>query len=395
MTDVVIVAATRTPIGRFMGVFSGLSAVDLGTIAVQSVMKRTEIDPSSGIIDEVLMGQVLQAGSGQNPARQVALGAGLPVSTPSTTINKVCGSSLKAVMIAASAIRAGEHACIIAGGMESMSNAPHLFLDGRSGTKVGHSKMLDSMIHDGLWDVYNDEHMGCTGETIARECGISREDADAFAISSQQKATSARDQGFFNWEITPVSIPISKREPILVDSDEGIRSDTNAEGLSRLRPAFDLDGVVTAGNASTLNDGASAVMVCSSEFASKHNLKSLVRIVDYTTSGVEPARVMYAPVPAIHSLLDNQGLSVLDVDLYEHNEAFATASCAIVKEIGIPMDRFNVHGGAISLGHPLGASGTRCLTTLIGAMRQQGALKGLVTLCLGGGNAVAMLVEQC
>ena len=394
MPTPVICSVARTPIGRFMGAFSSLSAVDLGVVAVSGVLERAGLDPQSGLVDEVIMGQVLQAGAGQNPARQVALGAGLPVSTPALTVNKVCGSSLKAVMLAATAIRAGEHRCIVAGGMESMTNAPQLLMGQRRGAKMGNSTLVDSMIHDGLWDVYNDMHMGNTGEVVSEEFSISREGMDAFAAQSQQRAATAQSEGWFAWETVPVQVPQRRGDPITVDADEGVRADTTAEGLAGLRPVFDREGKVTAGNASTLNDGAAAVLVADADLAAEMGWEIIAEIVDQTTSGVAPERVMAAPIPAVRTLLERQGLDVLDVDVYEHNEAFAAASCAVAQDLGIPNDRFNLHGGAVSLGHPLGASGARCLITMIGAMRRIDAKSGIVTLCLGGGNAVAMLVRR-
>ena len=394
MPTPVICSVARTPIGRFMGAFSSLSGVDLGVMAVSGLLERAGLDPQSGLVDEVIMGQVLQAGAGQNPARQVALGAGLPVSTPALTVNKVCGSSLKAVMLAATAIRAGEHRCIVAGGMESMTNAPQLLMGQRRGAKMGNSTLVDSMIHDGLWDVYNDMHMGNTGEVVSEEFSISREGMDAFAAQSQQRAATAQAKGWFDWEMVPVQVPQRRGDPVKVDADEGVRADTTAEGLARLRPVFDREGKVTAGNASTLNDGAAAVLVADADLAAEMGWEIIAEIVDQTTSGVAPERVMAAPIPAVRTLLERQGLDVLDVDVYEHNEAFAAASCAVAQDLGIPNDRFNLHGGAVSLGHPLGASGARCLITMIGAMRRIDAKRGIVTLCLGGGNAVAMLVRR-
>lgn len=394
MPTPVICSVARTPIGRFMGAFSSLSAVDLGVVAVSGVLERVGLDPTSGLVDEVIMGQVLQAGAGQNPARQVALGASLPVSTPAMTVNKVCGSSLKAIMLAATAIRAGEHRCIVAGGMESMTNAPQLLIGQRHGTKMGDSTLVDSMIHDGLWDVYNDMHMGNTGEVVSEEFSITREGMDAFAAQSQQRAATAQAEGWFAWETVPVQVPQRRGGPVTVLADEGVRADTTAEGLARLRPVFDREGKVTAGNASTLNDGAAAVLVADADLAAEMGWEIIAEIVDQTTSGVAPERVMAAPIPAVRTLLERQGLDVLDVDVYEHNEAFAAASCAVAQDLGIPNDRFNLHGGAVSLGHPLGASGARCLITMIGAMRRIDAKSGIVTLCLGGGNAVAMLVRR-
>ena len=390
---VVICGVARTPIGSFLGTLSSMTAVQLGVVTVKELCNRVGIDKSSGIIDEVLFGQVLQAGSGQNPARQVALGAGLPVSTGATTINKVCGSSLEAAMIGASSITAGKAKVVIAGGMESMSNAPQLLSGQRKGKKMGDSKLIDSMIHDGLWDVYNDIHMGNTGETIADESGITRTASDDFAVRSHQRAANAWEQGWFDWETFAVSVPQRRGNDVLFAKDEGIKGESNTETLAKLRPVFNKSGQVTAGNASTLNDGASAVLLADESTAKKNGWEIIAYIDDYCTSGVEPHRVMSAPIPAINTLLERNSLKVLDVDIYEHNEAFAAASCAIAKEVGIPHDRLNLHGGAVSLGHPLGSSGTRCLITMLGVMRRTEAKSGIVTLCLGGGNAVAMLVS--
>ena len=377
-----------------MGALSTMTAVELGVLSVKELLKRADIDPESGVVDEVVFGQVLQAGVGQNPARQVALGAGLPVSTPCVTVNKVCGSSLKAAMMAANSIRAGEYKAIVAGGMESMSNAPQLLMGQRKGTRMGDSKLVDSMVHDGLWDVYNNVHMGTTGETIAQECGIDRATMDAFAARSQQRAALAWEKGWFDWETFAVDVPQRRGEPAVLATDEGVRGATTADALAELRPVFDKAGTVTAGNASTLNDGASAVLIAEADFAKAQGWEILATIEDYCTSGVEPARVMSAPIPAVKMLLERNDLGVLDVDVYEHNEAFASASCAVAQEVGIPEDRFNLHGGAVSLGHPLGASGTRCLITMLGVMRRLEATSGIVTLCLGGGNAVAMYVRR-
>ena len=390
----VICAVARTPIGKFMGAFSSMTAVDLGVRTVTELLNRAGVEAASGVVDEVIFGQVLQAGAGQNPARQVALGAGLPVSTPCVTVNKVCGSSLKAAMMAANSIRAGEYKVIIAGGMESMSNAPQLLMGQRNGAKMGDSKLIDSMIHDGLWDVYNDVHMGTTGETVAKECNIDRETMDAFAARSQQRAAEAWKNGWFDWETFHVDVPQRRGDPLVLTTDEGVRGDTTVQSLAGLRPVFDRSGTVTAGNASTLNDGASAVLIAEAEFAKEQGWEVIASIEDYCTSGVEPARVMSAPIPAVKALLERNNLEVLDVDVYEHNEAFASASCAVAQEVGIPEDRFNLHGGAVSLGHPLGASGTRCLITMLGVMRRLEATSGIVTLCLGGGNAVAMYVRR-
>ena len=380
MPRVVICGVARTPIGKFRGSLSEISAVELGIRAVKELLRRCSIDPSSGVIGEVLFGQVLQTGSGQAPARQVALGAGLPISIAATTINKVCGSSLKAVMMAANSIKAGEYNAIIAGGMESMTNAPKFEKKTQGG-----KEMTSSMVHDGLWDVYNDVHMGNTGEIIANECSITREMMDSFAAQSQQRAMTAEQKGWFDWE--RFNMPELER-------DEGIRGETSPEKLSELKPVFQEDGTITAGNSSTLNDGASAVLIANEDFAKEQGWEIIAIVEDYCTAGVEPERVMYAPIPAINDLLERANMQVLDIDIYEHNEAFASASCAIAKEIGIPTDRFNLHGGAVALGHPLGSSGTRCLITLLGVMRRKRAKSGIVTLCLGGGNAVALRVSM-
>ncbi|MDP6869624.1 MAG: thiolase family protein [Candidatus Poseidoniaceae archaeon] len=379
MGRVAICGVARTPIGKFRGSLSSVSAVELGTRTVKELLSRCGIDPSSELIDEVIFGQVLQTGSGQAPARQVALGAGLPNSTPCVTINKVCGSSLKAAMMAANSIRAGEYNAIIAGGMESMTNAPKF--EKRRGDE---KELISAMIHDGLWDVYNDVHMGNTGEIVANECNISREKMDKFAARSQNSAAEAEANGWFDWE---------RFDMPELSTDEGVRAGTTVEKLSELKPVFQEDGMVTAGNASTLNDGASAILVADEDFAKINGWEIIAIIEDYCTAGVEPHRVMYAPVPAINMLLKRANLGVMDIDIYEHNEAFASASCAIAQEVGIPEDRFNLHGGAVALGHPLGSSGTRCLITMIGVMRRLEAKSGIVSLCLGGGNAVAMRIS--
>ena len=378
MPEVVICAVARTPVGRYRGALADRSAVELGIHAVKGLLARAEIDPASGIIDEVLLGQVLQTGVGQAPARQVALGAGMPVSTPATTVNKVCGSALKAVMMAANSIRAGEYNVIVAGGMESMSNAPYF---GQKISRTEFGEMQPTMVHDGLWDVYNDEHMGNTGETIAEECDISRETADAFASRSHELAEAAWNQGWMDFEVVETSG---------IERDEGIHP---GEDLGEIEAAFSEGGQITSGNSSQLSDGAAAVLVCSREAAEANGWPVLATILDYCTSGVEPARVMAAPIPAIETLLGRNGLTMDDLGYVEHNEAFAAASCAIAKTCNIPEEKLNPHGGAIAIGHPLGATGARCLMALINALRRTGGGKGIVTLCLGGGNAVAMLIE--
>ena len=378
MPEVVICAVSRTPVGRYRGALSDRSAVELGIHVVTGLLQRVGIDAGSGVIDEVLFGQVLQTGAGQAPARQVALGSGMPYSTPATTVNKVCGSALKAVMMAANSIRAGEFNVIVAGGMESMSNAPY-FAQKISRTEF--DEMRPTMVHDGLWDVYNDEHMGNTGETIAVECEISRQSADEFAAQSHERAEAAWNQGWMDFEVVKTAG---------IERDEGIRPGTD---LSLMQPAFDERGQITAGNSSQLSDGAAAVLVASRKAAQANGWPVLATVQDYCTSGVEPARVMAAPIPAIETLLERNGLTMEDITYVEHNEAFAAASCAIAKSCNIPDEKLNPHGGAVAIGHPLGATGARCLMTLINALQRSGGGKGIVTLCLGGGNAVAMLVE--
>jgi len=378
VSDVVICAVARTPVGRYRGALADRSAVELGIHAVKGLLARANIDPASGIIDEVLFGQVLQAGAGQAPARQVALGSGMPNSTPATTINKVCGSSLKAVMMAANSIRAGEYNVIVAGGMESMTNAPYF---GKKISKTEFGEMKPTMIHDGLWDVYNNEHMGNTGETVSDEFDIDRDTADSFSTRSHNLAQAAWNQGWMEFEV--VDTPG-------LEIDEGIRPGSD---LSEMKAVFKDGGKVTAGNASQLSDGAAAVLVASRQVAEENGWPILATVIDYCTSGVEPARVMAAPIPAIETLLQRNHLTVGDLAYVEHNEAFAAASCAVAKACHIPDEKFNPHGGAVAIGHPLGATGARCLMTLINALRRTGGGMGIVTLCLGGGNAVAMLVD--
>lgn len=389
MADPVICAVARTPVGKFRGALQNYSATELGTLAVTELLERAGIDASTGIIDEVLFGQVLQAGAGQAPARQVAIGAGLPNSTPCTTINKVCGSSLKAVMIAASAIRAGEYEVVIAGGMESMTNSPH-FAQQTGRNEYGEMKSV--LIHDGLWDGYNDQHMGNTGEKVACDFDISREDSDNYSVRSHRLSHQSWESGLFEWEAFPVQGVDRDGNPMMLVSDQGIRASTSATDLSELNPVFDNAGQVTAGNASQISDGASAVLVTSRDRAESEGWEILASIVDQTTSGLAPADVMAAPIPAVRTLLERNNLTIADIDVVEHNEAFASASCAVAKELGIPDEKFNPHGGAIAIGHPLGSTGTRCLMTLINALRTTGGSKGIVTICLGGGNAVALLI---
>ena len=385
MPEAVICGYARTPFGKFRGSLSEYSATELGTMAVSELLERSGIDPSSGEIDQVYMGQVLQAGAGQAPARQVALRVGMPHSTPCTTINKVCGSSLKAVMIAASEIRAGMASLAVAGGMESMTNAPRFVRDARRGDEVPYKSLISILSHDGLEDAYTGEKMGNTGETCAREFGISRSRSDSYSVRSHGLSNSGWEEGWLASECFPVGE---------LSRDEGIRADTDMDTLSSLTPVFDDSGQVTAGNASQVSDGASAILVASEDKAIEIGLPILARIVDYTTSGVSPERVMAAPIPAVEDLLARNGLKPSNIDIFEHNEAFASASCAIMDHFEVEDERFNVHGGAISIGHPLGATGARCLMTLINALTRTEGKLGVVTICLGGGNAVAMLLER-
>ena len=391
MTKAVIVSATRTPIGKFGGGLKDLSATKIGAIAVREAVKRAGIEPKT--VEECIMGNVLSAGLGQNPARQAALWGGLPDEVAAMTINKVCGSGLKAVMLASDAILAGKEKVIVAGGMESMTNAPYLLEKARFGYKLFDSSLVDAMVRDGLWDVFNNFHMGNTGEIVAQRNNITREDADKFSLGSHQKAVHAIKSGAFNDEIVKVEVP-SKKEVVVFSQDEGPRSDTTLVALAKLKPVFRNDGVLTAGNSSSINDGGSAVVVMDGDHAKQMGLKPLVRIVDYVTTGVKPELLMEAPIHAVNKLLQRNKLEVKDVDLFEHNEAFSTASVAVMRTLKIPEEKFNVNGGGVSLGHPIGASGARVLTTLIYAMMARDAKCGVATLCLGGGNAVAMLVER-
>jgi acetyl-CoA C-acetyltransferase len=389
--EAVIVSAVRTPIGRFMGGLASFRAPELGAIAIREAVKRANLKPTE--VQEVIFGTVLQAGLGQNPARQAALGAGLPPEIGSFTVNKVCGSGLKAVMLAAQAIRAGDEEIVVAGGQESMTNAPYLAPGVRDGLRLGHGKLLDAMVHDGLWDVYNDFHMGETGELIAERCNVSRADQDAFAAESHRRAAKAAAEGAFQSEIVPVEVK-GKKETTVVSADEGVRPDVTPESMGKLKPAFRKDGTVTPGNASQISDGASAVVVMSADAAKKRGLKPLARITGYATGGTEPKWVMYAPVVAIQNLEKRTGKAAPTYDLVELNEAFSSAACGVTKESKLDPARVNVHGGAVALGHPIGASGARILTTLLYAMGRRGAKTGLAALCLGGGNAVALGVER-
>ena len=391
MKEAVIVSATRTPIAKFGGGLKDLTAPKIGAIAVREAVRRAKIDPKE--VEECIMGNVISAGIGQNPARQAALWGGLSDEVAALTVNKVCGSGLKAVMLAADAILAGKERLVVAGGMESMTNAPYLLEKARFGYKLFDSTLVDSMVRDGLWEVYNNFHMGNTGEIVAQRNGVSRADADKFSLWSHQKSVKAIKSGAFKDEIVHVEIP-SKKEVSIFSQDEGPREDTTLEALAKLKPVFKSDGVLTAGNSSSINDGASALVVMDSEMAEEKGHKPLVKIVDYAVSGVKPELLMEAPIHAVRKLLKRTNLDVKDIDLWEHNEAFSTASVATMKVLGIPEDKFNVNGGAVALGHPIGCSGARVLTTLIYAMRARDAKRGLATHCLGGGNAVAMLVER-
>lgn len=393
MKKVMIVGATRTPIGSFRGSLSPLSAIELGAVTVQRLLESSGLHPEQ--IDELVFGQVLTAGCGQNPARQTAITAGLPVSTPATTVNLVCGAGLKAVQLAAQAIRCGDADVVIAGGQESMSNAPYLLDGARSGLRFGHTGLQDSMITDGLWDAFNDYHMGITAENVAREYGISREQQDAFAFRSQQKAASAIETGRFDAEIVPVTVKQGKRAPQIVRHDEQPRPETTAGQLAQLRPAFLHDeGTVTAGNASTLNDGAAAVLLMSEEKARESGLPVLGHIVSYAVMGVDPSVMGIGPVSACRTALARAGWTLDDVDLIEANEAFAAQALAVGKELGWDEQNVNVNGGAIALGHPIGASGCRILVTLLHEMQRRGVTKGLATLCVGGGQGIALTVER-
>ncbi len=393
MTEVFLVSACRTGIGKFQGSLSGFRAPELGAFAVAEALQRAGLQGEA--VDEVILGNVLQAGVGQNPARQAARGAGLPDSVPPFTINKVCGSGLKAVMLAAQSIKAGDNQIVVAGGMESMSNAPYLLPSARKGARLGHTPLLDAMVHDGLWDAYSDQHMGMTGELVADKFGISREAQDAFAVASHQKAAAAAEAGKFDDETFAVEVPQRKKDPISFATDEGVRGDVTAEKLGGMRPAFQKDGSVTAGNASQISDGASALIVASAEAVETHGLQPLARVTGYAAGGLAPEWVMMAPQPAIENLEARTGLSRNDFDLIELNEAFASAACALTQELELDAERINVHGGAVALGHPIGASGARILTTLLYALKDRGLQKGLAALCLGGGNAVALSVETC
>ncbi|WP_412536499.1 acetyl-CoA C-acetyltransferase [Marinobacter sp. MIT932201] len=392
MRDVVIVAARRTAIGTFGGGLSSLSADQLGTAVIKAILEETGV--AGDQINEVVLGQVLTAGCGQNPARQSAINAGIPASVPAMTINKVCGSGLKAVHMAVQAIRCGDAELMIAGGQESMSQAPHVLPNSRNGQRMGNWSMVDTMIKDGLWDAFNDYHMGITAENIVEKYGISRDEQDEFAAASQQKAAAARNAGYFDGQIVPVSIPQRKGDPIVVDRDEGPRDGVTAESLGNLRAAFKKDGTVTAGNASSLNDGAAAVMVCSADKAKELGLTPIATIKAHANAGVDPTIMGTGPIPASQRCLKLAGWSVDDLDLVEANEAFAAQAISVNRDMGWDTSKVNVNGGAIALGHPIGASGCRILVSLLHEMVRRDAHKGLATLCIGGGMGVALAVER-
>jgi len=390
-SEPIISSAVRTPVGNFQGALGKLTAPQLGALAVKAALERASIPGER--IDEVIMGHVVQAGVGQAPARQAALGAGLPEQTPAMAINKVCGSGLKAVMIASSMIKAGDAQILVAGGQESMSNVPYGLPTARAGMRLGHQEATDIMIKDGLWCFFNDCHMGNLAEYTAEKSGLSREDLDQFAYQSQMKAVKAQEEGRFDAEIVPVEVPQRKTDPVIVTQDETPKPDTTVEVLAKLRPAFQKDGMVTAGNAPGLNDGASALVVAAREAAEELGAPILARIIGYAQAAVVPKELFYAPVEAVKKLLGQLDMDINDFDLIEANEAFAAQALADGKELGWDWDRVNVNGGAIALGHPIGASGAKVLTTLIYALKDRGGSRGLATLCLGGGGAVALAVE--
>jgi len=388
----VIVSAVRTPVGKLLGALKGFKATDLGAIVVREAVKRAGVKPEE--VDEVIMGCVIQAGLGQNPARQAALRGGLPDTVSAVTVNKVCGSGLKAVMMAAQGVQLGDTEVVVAGGMESMSNAPYLLSKAREGYRLGNGEILDSVIQDGLWCAFDDQHMGCTGEVVSERFHVSRAEQDEYAVNSHRKAFAAIKAGKFKDEIVPVEIPQKKGASVFFDTDEPVREDTSIEGLSKLKPAFKEGGTVTAGNAPGVNDGASAVVVTSEERAKFLAVEPLARIVAQATSGTEPKLVMMAPVEAIKKLIKKTGWSLNDVDLIELNEAFAVQAVAITRELSLDPEKINVNGGAVALGHAIGQSGSRILTTMLYELKRRNAHRGIAALCLGGGNAVALAVER-
>lgn len=391
MEEAVILSAVRTPIGKYGKTLTGIKVTELGAAVVGEAVKRAGVAPTD--IEECIMGNVVSAGLGQNPARQAAIGAGLPVEIGSYTVNAVCGSGLKAAMNAADAIKAGEYNILVTGGMESMSNIPYIVNGARWGFKMNDQPMVDAMVHDGLWDIFNDQHMGFTGEIVAERFNVTREDADQLSADSHKKAAAAQAAGKFKNEIVPYTIKSRKGDTVF-DTDEGVRADTTLESLASLKPVFKKDGVVTAGNSSQLSDGAAAVVVASRSWAEEHGIKPLASIVAYGERGVAPELIMEAPVPTTEHVMKKAGMTIDDIDLFEHNEAFATASCAVKKALNVPDDKFNVNGGAVALGHPIGCSGSRVLTTLVHALHDRQKETGLCTLCLGGGNAVTMIIRR-
>lgn len=392
MREAVIVSAVRTPTGKFLGALKDFRAPDLGALVVREAVRRAGIDPA--LVEECLMGNVVSAGIGQAPARQAALRGGLPVTVGALTINKVCGSGLKSVMLAAQGIATGDLDIAVAGGMESMSNCPYLLTKVREGLRMGDGKIIDSMVHDGLWDAFDNVHMGLTGEHVAETYHVTREEQDAYAVDSHRKAAAATREGAFQAEILPIEIRQKKGDPLVVAVDEPVREDTSLESLGRLKPAFKKDGTVTAGNAPGVNDGASALVVMAADVAARHQLRPLARIVGHATAGLEPKLVMMTPVAAVRKLMARTGWSIEDVDLFELNEAFSVQGVAVVRELGIAPERVNVHGGAVALGHAIGSSGSRVLTTLLYALARHNKRRGVATLCLGGGNGVALAVER-
>jgi len=390
--EAVITHAVRTPIGSLGGTLAKMTAPKLGAIAVEALLKRSRIPAED--FDEIIMGNVVSAGLGQNPARQAALFGGLKDDVSALTINKVCGSGLKAVVLAAQAVKLGDSSIVIAGGLESMSNAPYSLQKARFGYRLGHGKLVDLMIHDGLWCAFNDYHMGNVGEIVTEKYNISRERQDEYAYNSHRKAVAAIEAGKFKDQIVPVTIPQRKGEPIVVDTDEGPRANTSIERLAKLRPVFKKDGTVTAGNAPSVNDGASGVIVMSADEAAKRDLKPMARIVSYATSGMAPEMVLMTPVPAIRMALEKANLTLDDIDTVELNEAFSVQAIACCNELGLDFAKVNVNGGAVALGHPIGATGARILTTLLYQMQDENLKRGIASLCLGGGNAVAMVVER-
>jgi len=392
MSDAVILSAARTPTGRFLGALKSLTAPELGAIVVREAVARAGVAPEA--IDECILGNVVSAGLGQAPARQAALHAGLPETVGALTINKVCGSGLKAVMLAAQAVRLGDAGVVVAGGMESMSNTPYALPRVREGLRMGNAQIQDLMIQDGLWCAFEQCHMGLSGEVVAEECAVMRDAQDAWAAESHRRAAAATAAGWFRDEIVPVTLPQKKGDPIVVDTDEPIRADTTAEALGRLKPAFKTDGTVTAGNAPGVNDGAAALVVAAADVAHDRGLTVRARIVAQATSGLEPKWVMMTPVPAVRTVLEKAGWSLDDVDLFEINEAFSVQAVAVTGELGIPAHKVNVHGGAVALGHPIGASGARVLVTLLHALERHGLTRGVAALCLGGGNGVALAIER-